>query len=121
MTGFRRLLAKSWSGIAWVWNHSLGFVLTVVLLALLRLYRLTFSRMLPPSCRYHPSCSAYALEAVQVHLGLKGGALAVWRLLRCNPFTKGGYDPVPTAGRWLPDVRPDGQPRSAMMGTSDRS
>lgn len=46
-------------------------------------------------CPYCPSCSNYALEAIRVHGVLKGGVLAFWRLLRCNPFTKGGYDPVP--------------------------
>ena len=51
--------------------------------------------MLPPSCRFQPTCSQYAIEAIQKHGALKGGALAFWRILRCNPFSKGGYDPVP--------------------------
>ena len=46
-------------------------------------------------CKYYPSCSAYGLEAVKTHGALKGGALTVWRILRCNPWSKGGYDPVP--------------------------
>ena len=47
------------------------------------------------SCKYYPTCSTYALEAVEKYGALKGGALSIWRILRCNPFSKGGYDPVP--------------------------
>lgn len=47
------------------------------------------------SCKYYPTCSQYAIEAVEKHGALKGSLLAVWRILRCNPFSKGGYDPVP--------------------------
>ena len=75
-------------------------------------YRHTISPILPPTCRYHPSCSAYAFEALQVHGAGKGFALAVWRVLRCNPFTPGGLDPVPPRGRWRPDILPDGRPRT---------
>lgn len=46
-------------------------------------------------CKFYPSCSSYAIEALEVHGALKGSLLAVWRILRCNPFSKGGYDPVP--------------------------
>ena len=46
-------------------------------------------------CKYIPTCSQYAIEAIEKHGALKGGLLAVWRILRCNPFSKGGYDPVP--------------------------
>lgn len=58
-------------------------------------YRALISPMLMPRCRFHPTCSGYALEAVERHGVLKGGALAVWRLLRCHPFHPGGFDPVP--------------------------
>jgi len=54
-------------------------------------------------CKYYPSCSAYGLEAVKTHGAVKGGALTVWRILRCNPWSMGGYDPVPgseAARRW---------------------
>jgi len=46
-------------------------------------------------CPYYPTCSTYGLEAVKKHGAIKGGALAAWRIVRCNPFSKGGYDPVP--------------------------
>ena len=61
----------------------------------IRGYQLFISPVLPPSCRFTPTCSAYAIEALMTHGLLKGGALTVWRLLRCNPWSAGGYDPVP--------------------------
>lgn len=60
-----------------------------------RIYQQTISVVIPPSCRFYPSCSAYAIEAVLRHGLLKGGLLATWRILRCNPWSDGGYDPVP--------------------------
>lgn len=66
-----------------------------VLTTLVKLYRLTFSKVLPPACRFHPSCSRYALEALEVHGPWKGSFLAVKRLSRCHPFNPGGLDPVP--------------------------
>jgi uncharacterized protein len=60
-------------------------------------YRRWISPALPARCRFYPSCSAYALEAVTVHGPIRGIALAIWRLLRCHPFHPGGYDPVPPA------------------------
>ena len=66
-----------------------------VLMALVRFYRKNISPLSPPKCRFSPTCSAYALEALEVHGALKGSLLALWRILRCNPFSKGGYDPVP--------------------------
>jgi putative membrane protein insertion efficiency factor len=68
-----------------------------VLLRLVTGYRRFISPILPPSCRFYPSCSAYALEAVQVHGALRGSWLAVRRLSRCHPFHAGGLDPVPPA------------------------
>jgi putative membrane protein insertion efficiency factor len=67
------------------------------LLALLWVYRTFVSPALPPACRYHPSCSQYAVEAVRVHGPLRGAWLAIRRLLRCHPFAPGGPDPVPPA------------------------
>jgi len=57
-------------------------------------YRRLLSPALPARCKYHPSCSAYALQAIESYGILRGAVLAAWRLLRCNPFSHGGYDPV---------------------------
>ena len=65
-----------------------------VAIGLLRAYRWAISPMLPASCRYVPTCSEYALEAVERHGALLGGLKAAWRVLRCHSFAKGGYDPV---------------------------
>jgi putative membrane protein insertion efficiency factor len=66
------------------------------LLALpIRLYKRWLSPLLPPACRFHPTCSVYALEALQKHGALRGVRLILWRLLRCQPFHPGGFDPVP--------------------------
>jgi putative membrane protein insertion efficiency factor len=64
---------------------------------LIRLYQWTVSPLLGPTCRFHPSCSQYALEAVLRFGALRGGALAVKRLARCHPWHPGGFDPVPAA------------------------
>lgn len=68
--------------------------MTRPVLAALRCYQRWISPLLPPSCRFYPTCSQYAYEAIERYGLLKGGALAAWRLLRCNPFCKGGFDPV---------------------------
>ena len=65
------------------------------LIMAVRGYQLFLSPFLPPSCRYTPSCSAYAIEALQRHGALRGGWLALRRIARCHPFRPGGYDPVP--------------------------
>ncbi|MHC4547182.1 MAG: membrane protein insertion efficiency factor YidD [Planctomycetota bacterium] len=71
-----------------------------LLVGLVDLYRKLISPLLPPLCRFEPSCSQYAREALQRHGALKGALLAAWRVLRCNPLTKGGqYDPVPPPKR----------------------
>lgn len=66
-----------------------------LLLGLIRLYQMTLSRLLPPSCRFTPSCSHYGYEAIQKYGAIKGGWLAAKRVARCHPFNPGGYDPVP--------------------------
>jgi hypothetical protein len=65
----------------------------VVVLAPLRFYRRFISPAFPPRCKYHPSCSAYAVQAIERYGILRGLVLATWRVLRCNPFSHGGYDP----------------------------
>jgi putative membrane protein insertion efficiency factor len=72
-----------------------------LLLLLVAVYRRVLSPLLPPMCRFEPTCSAYARDALSTHGALKGTLLAVWRVLRCNPLNKGGlYDPVPPQGKW---------------------
>ncbi|MGN0778607.1 MAG: membrane protein insertion efficiency factor YidD [Aristaeellaceae bacterium] len=67
-----------------------------LLLLLIRFYRTQLSPLKrKPCCRYFPTCSQYAVTAIERYGALKGGRLAAWRILRCNPFSKGGYDPVP--------------------------
>lgn len=69
-----------------------------LLLALIRFYRRNISPATPPCCRFIPTCSAYALEAIEVHGALRGGLLALWRFLKCNPLHRQKtieYDPVP--------------------------
>ena len=65
------------------------------LIALVKFYQLCISPFTPPSCRFTPTCSQYAEEALAVHGALWGSVLSIWRVLRCNPFGKGGFDPVP--------------------------
>ena len=57
-------------------------------------YRLTFGALFPTTCKYHPSCSEYAVQALKTHGLVRGSFMAGWRLLRCNPWSRGGYDPV---------------------------
>jgi uncharacterized protein len=64
-------------------------------IGLVWLYRLTLGALFPTTCKYHPSCSEYAVQALRTHGLVRGSALAGWRLLRCNPWSHGGVDPVP--------------------------
>ena len=66
-----------------------------ILIAMILFYRKYLSPLKSTKCPYIPTCSEYGLEAIQKYGVIKGGLLAVWRILRCNPFSKGGYDPVP--------------------------
>jgi len=65
-----------------------------LILSFLQLYKTFLSPFLPPSCRFEPTCSRYAMEAVEKHGAIRGTWLATKRILRCQPFCKGGYDPV---------------------------
>ena len=62
---------------------------------LIKVYQRTLSRVMPPSCRFYPSCSEYGVQALQKYGVFKGGWLTVKRIARCHPFNPGGYDPVP--------------------------
>ena len=67
----------------------------ILLLALIRLYQMTLSKTMPSnSCRFYPTCSHYGYQAIYKYGVFKGSLMAAWRVLRCNPFTPGGYDPV---------------------------
>ena len=76
-----------------------GVILNIIkniLIKLIQFYKKFLSPLKGhPTCKYYPSCSSYAIEALEVHGLIKGSLLAVWRILRCYPFSKGGYDPVP--------------------------
>ena len=70
-------------------------LLTTILILPIRFYQKAISPMTPPSCRFTPTCSHYAIEALRKHGPLKGLYLAIWRILRCHPWGGSGYDPVP--------------------------
>ena len=70
-------------------------MLNKLFIFLIKLYQKYISPMKSTKCPYCPTCSAYGLEAIQKHGAIKGGALTAWRLIRCNPFSRGGFDPVP--------------------------
>jgi putative membrane protein insertion efficiency factor len=72
-----------------------------LVLGLIRLYQATLSPLFGSRCRFHPSCSEYAAEAIATHGLVRGCARALWRLARCGPWTRGGLDPVPPARRSL--------------------
>ena len=69
------------------------------LIACIRVYQFAISPLIGPRCKYYPSCSSYAVDALREHGALRGLGLASWRLLRCNPFSSGGFDPVPPRHR----------------------
>lgn len=82
-SGFRKLL------------HAISHVLSWLLCLPIVFYQQFISPFTPPSCRFTPTCSAYAKEAIMKHGPIKGLLLAIWRILRCNPWGGSGYDPVP--------------------------
>gem|GEM_PF-1938700 len=95
-----------------LWVRGLGLALSYVLIAPIVLYQRLLSPLLPPQCKYHPSCSQYGRDSLKTHGPFKGLALGTARVCRCNPWSGGGFDPVPSRGRWLPDVHTDGRPRT---------
>lgn len=70
--------------------------MNAVLIGLIKIYRYLVSPLLGPCCRFHPTCSTYAIEAITRYGALRGTAAALWRLARCHPWHPGGFDPVPT-------------------------
>jgi len=78
--------------------RGVGRALGALMIACVQAYRLLFSPLLPPSCRYMPTCSAYAIEAIRRHGPILGGALTARRLSRCHPWGGMGWDPVPEPG-----------------------
>ncbi|PID93051.1 MAG: membrane protein insertion efficiency factor YidD [Bacteroidetes bacterium] len=70
-------------------------IISYILILPIRLYQIVISPLLPPSCRYTPTCSVYSIEAIKKHGPIKGGLLALKRILSCNPRGGSGYDPVP--------------------------
>ncbi|MBI1939694.1 MAG: membrane protein insertion efficiency factor YidD [Ignavibacteriales bacterium] len=65
-----------------------------IFISFIKVYQKIISPMFPPSCRFYPTCSEYAIQSISKYGAFKGGIKAVWRILRCNPLSKGGYDPV---------------------------
>ncbi len=72
-----------------------GTIFSNLIILVINVYRVIISPVLPRSCRYYPSCSAYAIDAIKKHGPIKGSYLAVRRILRCHPLHEGGFDPVP--------------------------
>jgi putative membrane protein insertion efficiency factor len=78
--------------------------MTYLIILIIKLYRSTLSRILPRACRFTPSCSQYAIDAMKNHGLLKGLALSIYRILRCQPLCSGGWDPVPPRGTRFVDA-----------------
>ena len=70
-------------------------ILAWVMLGVIHAYRLVLSPYMGKQCKFQPTCSQYGLDSIQTHGAIKGGLLTLWRIVRCNPWTKGGYDPTP--------------------------
>lgn len=94
--------------------------LTRVLKGLVRGYQLVVSPWFAPTCRYYPSCSSYALDSLDVHGAGKGAVLAGWRLLRCNPWSEGGIDPVAQSGLSLRQALSQARGRSTIESSDAR-
>ena len=86
-------------------SKALGWVFRMIFIGLIKLYQYTISPLLQNSCRYTPSCSVYAIDALKTHGALKGGYLAAKRILSCNPWGGHGDDPVPPKGSNILNLR----------------
>jgi uncharacterized protein len=93
--------------------RTLGAPIRWLLIGLLRLYRATLSGWLGGQCRFFPSCSVYAEDAIRTHGAVKGSALALWRVLRCNPFGEGGVEHVRPHRRYDSTIRDSGRGAAA--------
>jgi len=82
--------AKAWQSMTRVTHLP-----NLLFIALIRFYQMALSPLMVPSCRFYPSCSQYGLEAFRKYNIFKAIGLTIWRVLRCNPFNRGGYDPLP--------------------------
>jgi uncharacterized protein len=89
------LVGSVTSSVTSIVVRALASISRTVLILLVRAYQIVLSPLLPASCRYYPTCSAYAIEALERHGAFRGGWLTLRRVARCNPFRPGGYDPVP--------------------------
>ena len=94
-------------------RDSLARLATAVVLAPVRLYQRLISPALPRRCKYEPTCSAYAVQAIRELGPLRGTIVAAWRLVRCNPFSHGGYDPLEARTLFNPDRNSGKGPRHA--------
>ena len=79
-----------------------------MLILLVRGYQIALSPLMGGACRFQPSCSNYMIEALTVHGAFKGAVLGIWRILRCHPFGKHGFDPVPPKGCWRVEFENEG-------------
>jgi len=87
-------------------------ILLIILTPIIFVYQKLISPLLGPRCKYHPSCSSYLVQAITTHGIIKGIILGILRIIRCNPFSGGGFNPVPSKGKWFADVYPNGSPRA---------
>lgn len=87
-------------------------IFLIILAPIIFVYQKLISPLLGPRCKYHPSCSSYLVQAITTHGIIKGIILGTLRIIRCNPFSGGGYNPIPSKGKWFADVYPNGSPRA---------
>ena len=87
-------------------------IFLITLSPIIFIYQKLISPLLGPRCKYHPSCSSYLVQAITTHGIIKGIILGILRIIRCNPFSGGGFNPVPSKGKWFADVYPNGSPRA---------
>ncbi|MDA3027003.1 MAG: membrane protein insertion efficiency factor YidD [Actinomycetota bacterium] len=87
-------------------------IFLIILTPIIFIYQKLISPLLGPRCKYHPSCSNYLTQAITTRGIFKGIILGILRIIRCNPFSGGGYNPVPSKGKWFADVYPNGSPRA---------